>query len=276
MSVGVVPDDGQFRLVPLCVWGTGRQLRTPEGKPVAWISDYAQSAGSCWAELAEKAGETGLQPFLLGFLERRPFETIPPFGDTRPWDSGEAGRDPVDPGDVDALDPAALLVRRWEWPDEDELAADEQCREAITAMFAPFGAEFPGLAPATTAEIDPELRRRALHQYTRPARVGLVPAGRPADILACLGWDRGNNDISAAELSAVLRSWEDRFGARLFRVGFAEIRLLVSRPPRTLEEALPIAAEHMVFSDTSHAECTYVSDIAAAIVDNPFWDFWWD
>ena len=274
MTIGVVPDDGEIHLP--CLYGTGRQLRTAEGKPVAWISDYAQSAGSCWAELAEKASGTGLQPFLLGFLGRRVFETLPPFGDSRPWDSGEVGRDPVDPRFVDALDPATLLARRWYWPDEEELAADEDYREAITRMLTPFGAEFPGLATATTAEIDPELQRRALHQYTRPARVGLVPADRPADILACLGWHRENNSISAAELSAVLRSWEDRFGARLFEVGFDEIRLLVTRPPRTLEEAIPIAAEHVVFSDKAHAECEYVSQIAAAIVDNPFWDFWWD
>jgi hypothetical protein len=70
MTIGVVPDDGKFHL-PL--YGTGRQLRTPGGKPVAWISDYTQSAGLCWAELAQEASETGLQPFLLGFLERLPF-----------------------------------------------------------------------------------------------------------------------------------------------------------------------------------------------------------
>jgi hypothetical protein len=174
MSVGVVRDDGRFRLV----FGSGRQLRTPDGKPVAWLSDYAQSAGSGWAELTEKADVTGLQPFRPGFLRRMPFESGPPSGDSRPWDSGEVGYDPVDPGDVDALDPGTWLAERWHRPGEEELAADEQYREVITRMLAPFGAQFPGLAPATTAEIDPELRRRALHQYTRLARVGLVPAGR--------------------------------------------------------------------------------------------------
>jgi hypothetical protein len=39
------------------------------------------------------------------------------------------------------------------------------------------------------------------------------------------------------------------FGARLLVVGSADIRLLVSRPPQTLAEAL---------------------------VSNPFWDFWRD
>jgi hypothetical protein len=75
----------------------------------------------------------------------------------------------------------------------------------------------------------------------------------------------------------VLRSWEDRFGARLLEVGFAEIRLVVSRPPRTLEEALPIAAEHVAFCD----ECgrmgvRHVRELARMLVGNPFWDFWWD
>jgi hypothetical protein len=78
-------------------------------------------------------------------------------------------------------------------------------------------------------------------------------------------------------VSAVLRSWEDRYGARLLEVGFAEFRLVVSRPPRTVDEALPIAAEHIAFCD----ECgrmglRHVQMLAKTLVDNPFWDFWWD
>jgi hypothetical protein len=59
-------------------------------------------------------------------------------------------------------------------------------------------------------------------------------------------------------------------------VGFADIRLLVSRPPRTLEAALPIAAEHFAFSEEAHGALHSVDEIACAIVGNPFWDFWWD
>ena len=47
----------------------------------------------------------------------------------------------------------------------------------------------------------------------------------------------------------MLRSWEDRFGARLLQVGFDEIRLLAERPPRTLQAALHVAAEHCAFGD---------------------------
>ena len=143
-------------------------------------------------------------------------------------------------------------------------------------MLAPFGGRFPGLAPAVEEELDPELMRRAVMQYTRPARIGLVPAARPADILPRIGWAGACNNRTAPELAAVLRSWEDRFGARLLEVGFADIRLLVSRPPQTLEAAQLIAAEHFAFADDAHKGPRHVGWIARAIVNNPFWDFWWD
>ncbi len=76
----------------------------------------------------------------------------------------------------------------------------------------------------------------------------------------------------------MLRSWEDRFGARLLTIGpGAEIQLLVDRPPRTREAAEQIAVEHCVFCD----ECAgqglgSVPEVAAAILDAPIWTFWWD
>ena len=64
-------------------------------------------------------------------------------------------------------------------------------------------------------------------------------------------------------------------GARLLEVGSA-IRLLVSRPPRTLEAALPIAAEQVAFSDQAHGGLYSAGEIARALAGNPFRDFWWD
>jgi hypothetical protein len=43
-------------------------------------------------------------------------------------------------------------------------------------------------------------------------------------VLPLIGWDgAANHWEDALVIAAVLRSWEDRFGARLLRVGFAEI-----------------------------------------------------
>jgi hypothetical protein len=108
------------------------------------------------------------------------------------------------------------------------------------------------------------------------ARIGLVPAARTADVLPLIGWTPSDQS-DALPVAAVVRSWEDRFGARLLRVGFAETSLLASRPPRSISHAQRIAAEHFVFCD----ECAgrglhHVPRIAASLMESPVWTFWWD
>jgi hypothetical protein len=261
-----VPDDGEIMINGIG-WA-GRQVRaqyTPTQPPVAWLTDEkVLLAGLTWAELSGEAEETGLQPVLISGL----------FGGTaRPWDDGEFS-EPQDTAGVDELDVATLLGGWW-WDLSDE--EYEEGGAEVRAMLGPSGRRFPGLAPAISAEIDSELTRRALGQYTRDARMALVPASRPADVLPRLGWDGACNSRSSTEIAAVLRSWEDRFGARLLEVGFADIRLMVTRPPANLQDAERIAAEHFAFSDEAGGMgLRGVTDIAPALVNNPFWDFWWD
>jgi hypothetical protein len=264
MSLGAVPDDGMMHIAGTGMTHAGRQLRAASGVPVVWVSDKPiTSAGIIWTDVAERSAASGLQPFLLSGLDG---------GTARPWDTGEQVSEPEDTAAIDSMNAAEVLEGWWWAVSEDELAEDEDLRE----MFAPFGERFPGLAAAIEEELDPELMRRAVMQYTRPARIGLVPAARPADILPRLGWAGACNNRTASELAVVLRSWEDRFGARLLEVGFDDIRLLVSRPPQTLEAAQPIAAEHFAFADEAHKGPQHIGEIARALVNNPFWDFWWD
>src|SRR5512146_1448744 len=101
---------------------------------------------------------------------------------------------------------------------------------------------FPGLAPAQRQALAPDAVRAALATL-EPARIGLVEASRPADALAVSGWgdfDGYGDEPTGVWLGAVLRSWEDRFGAYLLSVGDLRIRLAVERPPRTLEEATAV------------------------------------
>jgi uncharacterized protein DUF4253 len=76
-------------------------------------------------------------------------------------------------------------------------------------------------------------------------------------------------------LTAVLRSWEDRFGAGLVDVGYADLCLLVERPPRTLESAQRIAGQ-VVLADECIGSFRNISNIAARLVNAPIWTFWWD
>jgi Domain of unknown function (DUF4253) len=276
MPLPPVPEDDELTIEGHWLGPGGRvhQLHgwTTPPVPVAWITDDVRpSAGLTWAGLSLAAVRTGLQPILLSGLG----------GSTRrPWDEGEFG-DPEDAAAIDGYDAAETLRECWGGVEPDDEQFEGESPEWVAEYlekFKPYGAEFPGLAPASTDREDPRQLEIALGQLTPDARIGLVPAGRPADVLASLGWEgTTNRGWPAAQVSAVLRSWEDRFGARLLEVGFASIRLLVSRPPHTLEAALPLAAEHQAFcSECGRRGLTDVSLIADALVDVPFWDFWWD
>jgi Domain of unknown function (DUF4253) len=142
--------------------------------------------------------------------------------------------------------------------------------------------------------LSPLPRFRQRRSETPAARIGLVAAGRPADVLLLLGWSGLTNwGEETLPLTAVLRSWEDRFGARLIDVGYATVRLFVERPPRTLAAAQVLAAEQVVLAD----ECfdgdreipgfegrqvnaavwtVEIPDLAARLVNAPIWTFWWD
>lgn len=48
------------------------------------------------------------------------------------------------------------------------------------------------------------------------------------------------------------------------------------RVQRQVGGAQSIAAEHFAFSDEAHQGLRGVGWMARAIVNNPFWGFWWD
>lgn len=74
-----------------------------------------------------------------------------------------------------------------------------------------------------------------------------------------------------------MRSWEDRFGARLLTVGFAQISLLTGKPPRSTGHAQRIAAEHFAFCDECAGQgLSDIPRITASLMQTPIWTLWWD
>jgi hypothetical protein len=54
-------------------------------------------------------------------------------------------------------------------------------------------------------------------------------------------------EVEGPVISAVLRSWEERFSAVVYEVEPDLVMLAVGAPPTTGEHALRVAAEHMAF-----------------------------
>ena len=165
--------------------------------------------GGLWARLRAAHPDSGLWPVLLD--------------DTaQPWSAGQIAPEPVT--EIDGYDPAAFMAEVWVGWAEPPIDID-----AVRRLL-------PGPAPPGEPLEDPGAAadRYAADGCTgRP--LGLVPAGRGADVLAAIGWQgaRHHNPLTAP-LSAVLRGWEDRFGARVVGIGFDTLDLSVAAPPAHL------------------------------------------
>ncbi|MFG3588131.1 DUF4253 domain-containing protein [Streptomyces sp. NPDC047990] len=82
---------------------------------------------------------------------------------------------------------------------------------------------------------------------------------------------------AAGDLSGVLRSWEDRFGARLVGLGHGTAFVSAAAGPADLDEAHRLALEHYLTSpDTVEQGMVTFSEYAAGLLGRPLWRLWWD
>lgn len=245
----------------------GRVVRaeTEDGPPVLWAS-HEPVPLALWAEAAAAHPRTGLWPLLL---KKDAIEA---------WDGGELY---VEEGDPPG-DPAEVLAGWWngnvEIHDDDRLSVAE--REAVTA---PYGQRWPGLAPELAFQGEPAAFARGyathLHDEDPSLQLGLVAAPRGADALSVMGWAGPANHAETSAIAAVVRSWEDRFGAWVVALGFDELYLSVAAPPTTPEEARRVAAEHFAFCPDNiwQSQQPYTLEAYAdRIAGLNGWYFWWD
>jgi hypothetical protein len=167
---------------------------------------------------------------------------------------------------IDRRDPEEMLARHW--PRNCPLCG---CRSSI-------GDEFGGLAPAIELVGDPVTVAIEYAAEPWPAHLAVVPVSRPADIVAAVDWlGTRNLHDDVVGLSAVLRSWEERFGALLVRMDLATLWLSVAGPPRSQDECRRVAAEHFAFCpDVDGEDPRPLREYAASLAGRRRWRLWWD
>jgi hypothetical protein len=251
---------GRTLSVPLppgyVVWpDPGYRQHVPPRRPAFWVSEEPVKPG-LWAEMRAEHGRSGLWPVLLD-------------DSTQPWSAGQIAPEPVT--DIDRYDPAAFMAEVW----AERVAADDDLGD-----LEPYGVACPGLAPPGEPAGDPDevAERHARGLGDRGTPLGLAAARRGADVLTVMGWQGAiNHNQWIAPLSAVLRGWEDRFGARVIGVGFDTLELSVAAPPTTARHALHVAAEHWAFCPDNIIQGPgTLMDYAAHIRGRTSWSFWWD
>jgi hypothetical protein len=216
--------------------------RAPDSLPSYWISDEPlEAAGHAAATIARAFAETGLWPLLWS------------------WDEDPAAYldQPIEPDRVDAIDVEAVLRLGW-----DRLAAHP------ADLVEPVGPHFPGLAAGSL--VDPAAARdpfQVAELLGIAARLMIVPCNRPADCVALIGGLAV--EVDGAEISAVIRSWEERFGAVLVAAEPSLATLAITAPPSAHEQALAAAAEQLAFCPPAEVEPGTLEQLASILVGQP-------
>jgi hypothetical protein len=235
--------------------------------PVLWLSDEPlPDAAQRWERLYVIRTQTGLYPLLLDTLDS-PFAG----GPGRPWrDGSDLFYQPV--AAIDAMDAEAVLREWWRGGNGDE---------GDSGSDSPLGRPWPGLAASGEQHIDPDRFAGMVAADLDGGKsrlLGLAPTSRGADALTAVGWSGpANHTNDIRKISTVVRSWEERFGARVVMVGFDTLCLSVAAPPGTREHARAVAIEHYAFCPDNVDQGTGDFDqYADLLIDADSWWFWWD
>ncbi|GAA1764810.1 DUF4253 domain-containing protein [Luedemannella helvata] len=253
------------------------RLVVPDGErtpphPAYWLSDAAAPEG-LWERLRAAHARSGLWPLLLTDLDAE---------SGRPWATGEVHiTGHTSPAGHDA---EAVLARWWTEinspsPDDTEDSYPPELAGGHDGSDT-FGLAWPGLAAAGALAVVPDRHADEVAAALADghARLGLVAADRGADALTVAGWSGPvNHTEDTALISAVIRSWEERFGVRVISVGFAALTLSVAAPPLDITQARAVAYEHLAFCpDNVWQGVGSVADYSETILGAPIWSFWWD
>jgi hypothetical protein len=107
--------------------------------------------------------------------------------------------------------------------------------------------------------------------------IGLIEVSRPADVFAHLFWGGWNDCPDAPTHVAIHRYWEQAYGAKVVSITHNIVQCLVSRPPRTQDEAMQVADEQFLYCpDIVIQGVGTITNLAASLANEEGWYFWWD
>lgn len=195
-SPGELPPPGPGRMlagVELPAGGRG-----PFGE--YWVShEPIDDPWQMWSDLVAGFDDTGLWPVLSEF----PSELIlDPYAE---WE------------DPSSLEADAVLAELWQL-----MGIDDDVAEVV-------GGSFPGLANTQSVCVNDIVESRP-SDLPVESYLLLVPVSRPADVVHHLGSWIGF--ATPSEMSAVFRSWEDRFGMYLVVIEGSYLVMGIERPPK--------------------------------------------
>jgi hypothetical protein len=248
----------------------GRVISDDEG-PVMWLSDAEPDAETV-ARLRAAHAASGLWPVLIG--------DDPGHEPVYPSLGGSLGK----PGWRGFEPPTAEAWLAEQWAEEvadNEESDDWEPEERVSAL-APSGAAWPGLAPGVAPSGDPlaiadwHAAMMLDNDWLGQPRLALFEGAGSSEALASARWAPSEIDNFLPHIQ-VLRTWEERFGARVVALKPATLYLSVAAPPVTEEHAVHVTCEHLAFCPDAVWQCSdSFSEHAEDLVGSQSWGFWWD
>lgn len=254
----------------------GHVVDVPEVGPLYWVSEGAPSAGEMAAARAQSAA-SGLWPLLVdggGSSIAHELGAGGPQEKLAYW-LGE-GR----PSNVAEVEPERWLEERWrELIPENE--ANFEPDERVSSL-APAGKRWPRLAPASNQATGADDCADAMssflldNRWLPDPRLVLIPAAAGSDALIAARCTLADIDDLAGH-AAVLRSWEQRFGARLIALRSNTMFVSVAGRPLQRSAAVHIACEHFAFApDNVEQNADSFPEYVEGFMGTNMWSFWWD
>lgn len=126
-----------------------------------------------------------------------------------------------------------------------------------------------------------ERRHDGLHTLGRDnvpfVIMAMVPAKDPWEVpirMKIGGW---NACPEPATHAVMYKYWHKRYGVDLICYTSDVLEFKNPNPPKTLQEAMPLAREQFIYcQDIVTQGVGYIDALAAGLVNNPYWFFWWD
>jgi len=105
----------------------------------------------------------------------------------------------------------------------------------------------------------------------------LVPTRNSWEVPAYLRWGGWNACPPPEYHVAILRSWHERFGTQLAGLSGDVLDLQITMPLRSKEEAMTVAKEQYIYcTDIVDQGTNDISTLAATLIGQNWWSFWWD
>ena len=107
--------------------------------------------------------------------------------------------------------------------------------------------------------------------------IGLFPVKDGWQVPAYLNFGGWNECPDPVGHFLMMRKWHEKYGAELVGMNGDVIEMFVPRPPGSREEALVLAEEQYLYCEDIVVQGTQtIESLAAGLLGNHIWFFWWD